>query len=474
MKFFLTLITLTLFPLVSPAYILTAEQRSTRIKERFLEVKIQMIRNNPGWSGKDFYMVIKSQGFMKRVTENPRSLMVDGIEVGGRDIVNIAPLLSLSVKVIILRKTSVNSLKRLQKSSIRELYLIDNPKITNLEPLRNMPELKGLALRGEKVKDLTPLKNTKVDKLELKDVGVINISLLQAIPLKTLFLSGTNLTGFNILPKLQTLTTLGLDNVKINNLDMLTSLKNLKKVYLNDLPVKSVAPLSKLKLDELSVTNCKFQNSVQLKNMHLQELSLMRTKVSSIASLQGMPLKVLGLRDTEVKDITPLQGMPLEILMLGNTHITNLKALGGMKTLKILDISGTKITSLRPLRGLKLTRIELRNTPVKDIRALKGMPLKHVDLLGSKVADIGALQGMKLDFLDIRNTPAFSQPLPPKLEVDHFYRKGKRDYWPWIPRLMKKLWHKKGIFYDNETNPSDRLWPWNPYKEDPQRLEEGV
>ena len=295
------------------------------------------------------------------------------------------------------RITSLEPLTGL--TNLRALTLTDATAITSLEPLKELTNLDQLILtRATGITNLEPLKGlTHLNQLDLTGLtGITNLDPLKGLPnLSVLLLTDaagiTNLDPLKGLTKLNKLDLGGLPGV--TNLEPLKGLTNLRALLLtgpigitNLEPLKGLTNLRELDLsDATGITN--LEPLKELRNLH--QLSLFR--LTGVTNLE--PLKVLtNLQDlnlTEVTGVTnlePLKGLTnLGTLSLSRaTGVTNLEPLKGLTKLRELDLTGIPgVTSLTPLKGLTnlnklvLTDVE-RMTTLEPLKELTNFDHLHV------------------------------------------------------------------------------------------------
>jgi hypothetical protein len=215
------------------------------------------------------------------------------------------------------------------------------------------------------------------------------------------------------MPLFKKFKKIGLDltNTKIDNIDVLSGLTNLKILNLERTDVRNIDALRSLtSLQSLSLDGTKIENIEALKSLtSLQTLSLNRTRVDNIDALKGLTgLQSLGLSLTKVENIDVLKGLiGLQDLGLGYTKVKNIDALRGLVGLQDLFLSGVKVENIDAIRGL--TRIKLLfldSVGFNSIDALKGLKaLKTLSLGHTDVKNIDALKGLTvLQDLDLNNT----------------------------------------------------------------------
>ncbi|MCR8629948.1 leucine-rich repeat domain-containing protein [Paenibacillus radicis (ex Xue et al. 2023)] len=194
----------------------------------------------------------------------------------------------------------------------------------------------------------------------------------------------------------ETLTELRASQKNIVELTGLENLTNLKKIVLNDNPLKDINPLRELtNLEELYLTRFALMDA---KN---------RNEFSDLTPLAKLSrLSVLEI-NSSIKDLTPLKELiNLKKLSLFWNEISNISALQGLTQLTELNLSGNKINDINALRGLtNLTSLDLYNNEISDISTLKGLTqLKILRLSSNKINDVSALQSLtnltKLELTD--------------------------------------------------------------------------
>jgi serine/threonine protein kinase len=318
----------------------------------------------------------------------------------------------------------------------------------------------ALTLKGQDVRDLTPLKGMLISTLELNNCpNLQSLESLQGVPLESL-----RLVACPAVRDLNDLKSQQLKRLLLVGCTGLASLSGLENLPVDDLiietcPVSDLSPLKNLPLTSFSVGRCtqlrdlSALNASRLTRLLISECPAV-TKLPPLAgapvknavlhncqgltdlsALKGLPLTSLTLTGcTGVCDLSPLAGLPLTVIdMTACTGIENLAGLRGMlfltslslngcsrindlsdlKGLKLanLDLSGcSKITDLSPLAGMPLTSLHLTTLAQKlDLTPLKGCPLSGLELSGCHgITDLSALSGMKLTNLRIITCPALT------------------------------------------------------------------
>jgi hypothetical protein len=97
-----------------------------------------------------------------------------------------------------------------------------------------------------------------------------------------------------------------------------------------------------------------------------------RGVLADLSPLKGMALTTLNCANTQVSSLLPLYGMKLESLQCNNTAISDLLALDEMP-LKALNCSGTRVTDLLPLAALSLKELQCDFDADRDSVLLRGI-----------------------------------------------------------------------------------------------------
>lgn len=188
--------------------------------------------------------------------------------------------------------------------------------------------------------------------------------------LKTLDLTGTQVTDISPLRGLLSIENLTLTGTQVKDISPLAGLSNLKYLALLNAPVNDISPLKGL-------TN-------------LRELKLYGTPVKNIAPLEGLTsLNSLDLRKTQVTDLSSLASLTkLKRLYIGGTQVNDITPLVGLTNLKTLHLLGTPLSDLSSLERLThLDNLILRDVPIKDPSRLAGLTqLKRIVLIDTLVS----------------------------------------------------------------------------------------
>ncbi len=254
--------------------------------------------------------------------------------------------------------------------------------LKDIAPLANAKGITRLLCRGADpnnrfqdqiaapLRDLSPLKNMRLNELDVSTTSVKDISCLRGMPIRTLDISWT----------------------AVDNIGALAGMP-LERLRCNSAPIRDLSALAGMSLGMLLANDSEIRDLAPLKGVPLAILEIRQTKVRDLAPLAGMPLNRIDISGTSVKSIEPLRGMELEALRISNTDVKDISPLTGMP-LSDFWASGTGIKDIRPLAGMPLRSLRLAGLDIKDISPLQGMALRDLDISNTKVKDLSPLQGM--------------------------------------------------------------------------------
>ena len=293
-------------------------------------------------------------------------------------------------------------------------------QITDLTGLEHAIYLTVIALDGNSIEDLTPLKTLE----ELTTLDLSNNSISDILPLEELiYLTELNLATNQIediipLALLQALTTLNLRENSISDLAVLSELTALEHLYLTTNQIEDASPLAALPnlktlrisgnpltdaealvgLAETVETDAEIPNLVaddalraaieaqldlpaaaELTRAVMQKLTTLEADLRSINNLSGLEhaenLTVLNLEGNAIKELTPIAGLlKLTFLDLSGNAVSDLAPLEGLTVLETLDLRGNAISNLTPIAGLTtLKTLDLSGNAIHDIDALSDL-----------------------------------------------------------------------------------------------------
>lgn len=278
-----------------------AEQQLEAVRSKLMEV-------NPGFDGKfdeDSYRI--------------RDWAVWRLAFFTDNVTDISPLRAFTGLNHLTCRGSTEGQGRLRDLSplagmaaLTELACDDNPKLSDLAPLRGLA-LTGLSCCRTEVSDLSPLQGTNLQHLNIRHTSVTDLSGIRGLPLEDIHCA----------------------DVRVSDLSPLAGMK-LRGLWFYNTQVSDLSPLKGMPLTNLNFGNTPVSDLSALKGMPLTELSMDLTRVSDLSVLQGMPLETLYCNGA-VTDLSPLRGMPLKFLYCDFKPERDADILRSIKTLETIN-----------------------------------------------------------------------------------------------------------------------------------------
>jgi internalin A len=151
------------------------------------------------------------------------------LDLRGLQISDLAPLKGMPLLVLGLEETGVTNLRPLAGMRLGKLYL-NGTAVSDISPLAGMP-LTELMLVETHVKDLRPLRGMPIQQLWLNDTKVQDISPLGECPMVSLTLEGTAVSDLRPLAEISTLERLHIAGTKVKDLTPLKGLKLQRLIF---------------------------------------------------------------------------------------------------------------------------------------------------------------------------------------------------------------------------------------------------
>ncbi len=300
--------------------------------------------------------------------------------------------------------------------------IIWKSQLTDLSPIRHLPNLKFLSLYAwDQLRDLNPLIHVQnLETLNIqncKSISDLN-PLVDLRSLKHLHLSNCPQIR-NLIPiaKIAKLTDLDIRSLEID-LSPIATLHNLTSLGVWDMPVSDTHIFENLtKLERLTLDGTKVSSLDFLSGLHnLTEIGIANEQVNDLRILSTLPklksvrvsdlrlitrltfLKEIDIGGAEIIDLEPLTAFTaLERLFIYGTEATDLSPLASLPTLTLLNANGLKVSDLNPLKSLvNLRTLHISNTNVTDLSPLANLEnLKELYLRGTPVKDLSPVKGIK-------------------------------------------------------------------------------
>lgn len=142
---------------------------------------------------------------------------------------------------------------------LETVWLNNNNGITNLDPIKNLNNVRSLSLNNVPVADTDLpglLTSTDLGHLGLSGSGLSDISALAGSSVRSLHLTNNDIVDLSALATLNTLESLNLGNNQISDISQLEALTGLVNLYLEDNEIADVSQLSALtNLEILQLAN---------------------------------------------------------------------------------------------------------------------------------------------------------------------------------------------------------------------------
>lgn len=253
------------------------------------------------------------------------------------------------------------------------------------------------------------------ETLGVSESHIIYTNVLWSISEFTVPESAKNLDDLTLLSRLTSLT---IQNQKLDSLEGLSSLSKLEKLNLtgSNFPAEELSVIAKLpSLRELNLSNCGPSTiadldgassltilnlaSNTLRNLEvighmsaLTELNLKHNAVTDLSALSSLRnLETLDLSYNSITDLSPLANcQKLKILDAGNNSISQISGVDSLVLLTSLSLDYNKLTDVSALANCKeLTKLSLSNNQITDISALSAlMKLENLNFAYNSVATL--------------------------------------------------------------------------------------
>ncbi|OFI05865.1 N-acetylmuramoyl-L-alanine amidase LytC precursor [Clostridium acetireducens DSM 10703] len=179
---------------------------------------------------------------------------------------------------------------------------------------------------------------------------------------------------------------------RVEKLDGIEELKNLKTLKLNYSKIKKLEPLTKLNcLTELELISGEIENIDELKKCYnLKKLTLNDNKIKDITPLENLEnLEYLYLEDNEIRDITPLRNLTnIRELSLKYNEIIDIRPLENLNKIRILYLNGNEISNYdaisRFYKKLDEKDFYLEDSNSEDYDDLDGTSEEQIQLFENK------------------------------------------------------------------------------------------
>lgn len=256
--------------------------------------------------------------------------------------------------------------------------------IIDLSDLAQMVNLEELALCNQKIED---------------------ISGLNELPLKKLYLSKNMITDFSVLLNLIDLDTLCIMENPAENLSVIGKCTGILRLNIQGMNLTDIDFLKNLSLDYLDMSNVEVKNNIfePLAEMKkLDTLCMCDVNEAAAETLSQMStLKALFMwgDSTILENLKPLKGMTQLETLAFTTQISSLEGIEQFPSLNFLSVSFSLVKDLSPVTGAKnLQVIDISNADIKNFEPLFG----H-----SGLTEVHCTEEQKEEIMKIDSSPDF-------------------------------------------------------------------
>ncbi|MGN4821596.1 NEAT domain-containing protein [Bacillus cereus group sp. MYBK139-2] len=273
-----------------------------------------------------------------------------------------------------------------------------NDPITK-EDLLQVKSLIVVEAKSKGIKDISGLEYmTNLESLTLEEVKLENIQFISKLrQLKSVSITYSELEDIGPLAELEHIETLLLRNNKISDLNPLSKMKNVKILDVNSNHIKDITPLFTVKsLRTLTVANNQISNDnlagiEQLKNV--KKLSLSNNGLTNIEHITSMKKLVeLDLAKNELENIEPLSRLStVQSLNLEENFISDITPLSYLTGLYDLKLGSNEIRDVRPVQELgKRMYIDIQRQKIflDDVEKNKEVKIPIYNLQGEPLNTI--------------------------------------------------------------------------------------
>lgn len=251
--------------------------------------------------------------------------------------------------------------------------------------------------------DLTMMKN--IENLALCNQEIEDISALENLPLKELYLNKNKITDFSVLTGLTNLDLLCILENPAEDLSVLKECSSITRLNIESMKLADIDFLGQMNLNILYMNNAEIKDGNMkplLEINNLQELCIgdvpeeMAEVLAQMSELKGL---IMWGGNTVLKNLEPLKGMEsLEFLAVGS-QVSSLEGIENFPNLYALSIGFSFITDLTPvLEAEQLHYIDISNAAIDSYEPL----LEHPTL-----AQVQCTEEQKKEILELKSSPDF-------------------------------------------------------------------
>lgn len=251
--------------------------------------------------------------------------------------------------------------------------------------------------------DLTMMKN--LENLALCNQEIEDISALENLPLKELYLNKNKITDFSVLTGLTNLDLLCILENPAEDLSVLKECSSITRLNIESMKLTDIDFLGQMNLNILYMNNAEIEDRnmkplLEVKN--LQELCIgdvpeeMAEVLPQMSNLKGL---IMWGGNTVLKNLEPLKGMESLESLAVSSPVSSLEGIENFPNLYALSIGFSFITDLTPvLEAKQLHYIDISNADIESYQPL----LEHPTL-----AQVQCTEEQKKEILELNPLPDF-------------------------------------------------------------------
>lgn len=250
-----------------------------------------------------------------------KGMPLEQLHGAGNLIADLRPLHGSPLSYIGLAANRIADLSPLRGAPLRNVILVDN-RIESLEPLRGMT-LVELDVGRNRITSLEPLAGMPLEKLSVMHNPVSELRPLKDMPLRGLSIGHTNIADLSTLATCSTLTYLTMTGCPVRDLSPLRNLRlevidiadtrvsrldplrgmPFREVSAESLSVSSLAPLRGTAPIKLQLTNTPVSDISAFDFSRMEYLRIAGTQVGNVPRLGYSSLRNVDVRRTPIRDL---------------------------------------------------------------------------------------------------------------------------------------------------------------------------
>ena len=251
--------------------------------------------------------------------------------------------------------------------------------------------------------DLTMMKN--LENLALCNQEIEDISALENLPLKELYLNKNKITDFSVLTGLTNLDLLCILENPAEDLSVLKECSSITRLNIESMKLADIDFLGQMNLNILYMNNAEIKDGNMkplLEINNLQELCIgdvPEEMAEVLAQMSELKVLIMWGGNTVLKNLEPLKGMESLESLAVSSPVSSLEGIENFPKLYALSIGFSFITDLTPvLEAKQLHYIDISNADIESYQPL----LEHPTL-----AQVQCTEEQKKEILELNPSPDF-------------------------------------------------------------------